>query len=297
MLDRLPLMFNTTMNTKNLTKDTTIANIGLWTWWIGGFMETDKSNDEESIQAIKNAIDLWYTHIDTAELYGAGHCEKLIGLAIKDYDRKKLFITSKVFKNNLTQNGVISSVNKSLDSLWTNYIDLYMIHVPNPDIDIKETMTALNKLVDDWTIKHIWVSNFNVNQLKEAQMHSKHKIVANQIEYNLVTREVSWFSTCSSIESELIPYCQKNDITIVAYRPVERWVLLKPHPLLDSLSEKYNKTKAQIAINWLISKPKIVTIPKSIQKEHLIENLWAAWWQMDEEDIKLLDETDFTDLL
>lgn len=285
------------MEYKKLTNQANITSIWLWTWWIGGFMESDFSDDESSIQAIKDAIDLWYTHIDTAELYWAWHCEILIWKAITKYDRESLFITSKVFKTNLQYNDVISSLDKSLKSLWTDYIDLYMIHAPNPKINIQETMDALNFLVDEWKIKNIGVSNFNVTQLEEAQKCSKHKIVANQIEYNLVTRELWCFASCTNIESEVIPYCQKNNITVIAYRPVERWVLLKKHKLLDSLAEKYNKTKAQIAINWLISKPGIITIPKSTQHKHLEENLWANWWKMSDEDMKLLDETDFSELL
>jgi diketogulonate reductase-like aldo/keto reductase len=154
-------------------------------------------------------------------------------------------------------------------------------------------MKAMDYLVEKNIIKYIWVSNFNVKQLKEAQSHTKNKIVANQIEYNLVTRTVGEFESCTHIESETIPYCQNNDIIIVAYRPIERGVLLKNHPLLDNLSKKYSKTKSQIAINWLISKKNIITIPKSLNKVHLIENLWALWWKLEDEDMRLLDETDF----
>lgn len=281
------------MEYKTLFLDTKIPVIWLGTWWIWWFMQSDFTDDKKSINTIKEAIKLGYTHIDTAELYGAGHSEELIGEAIQDFDRKQLFITSKVFKTNLRYDDLIKSAKESLKRLKTSYIDLYMIHVPNPEIDIKETMKAMDYLVEKNIIKYIWVSNFNVKQLKEAQSHTKNKIVANQIEYNLVTRTVGEFESCTHIESETIPYCQNNDIIIVAYRPIERGVLLKNHPLLDNLSKKYNKTKSQIAINWLISKKNIITIPKSLNKVHLIENLWALWWKLEDEDMRLLDETDF----
>jgi len=95
------------------------------------------------------------------------------------------------------------------------------------------------------------------------------------------------------MESEIIPYCQENDIIIIACRPIERGLLLEPNPVLDELSKKYNKTKAQIAINWLISKKGIITIPKSTNIEHLKENLCSVGWNLSIEDIKLLDETKF----
>ena len=259
-------------------------------------MEEDSSSDNESINAIKTAIKLGYTHIDTAELYWAWHCEELVGEAIKNFERESLFITSKVFKTNLRYDNLIKSAKASLERLDTSYIDLYMIHAPNPDIDIEETMKALDYLVEQKMIKYIWVSNFNLEQLQEAQKHTKNKIVANQLEYNLLTRETSWFETCTNIESEIIPYCQDNDIIVIAYRPIERKLLLQSHPVLNKLEQKYHKTKSQIAINWLITQKNIVTIPKSVNEEHLKENLWALWWKMDEEDTKLLNTTDFSSL-
>lgn len=284
------------MEHKTLSNNFKMPVIWLGTWGIWWFMESDHTDDENSIEAIKKAIKLGYTHFDTAELYWAWHSEELIWEAIKDLKRDKLFITSKVFKTNLNYDNVITSAKQSLKRLQTNYIDLYMIHAPNPDIDIKETMEALDYLVDEKLIKYIGVSNFNVDELKEAQKYAKNKIVANQIEYNLITRNVWWFTTCINTETEIIPYCIENDIIVVAYRPIERKMLLKDHPLLNALSKKYNKTKSQIAINWLISKENIVTIPKSINENHLKENLGWTWWNLDADDMKLLDETDFSEL-
>ena len=281
------------MEFKTLDKDFKIPVLGLGTWGIGGFLETDSSNDDKSIQAIKDAIDLGYTHIDTAELYGAGHSEELIGKAIKDLDRSKLIITSKVFKTNLKYDDVIASCKKSLEKLQTNYIDIYLIHAPNPEIPLEETMRAMDYLIEQKLVRFIGVSNFSVEKMKEAQRYSKNKIVANQIPYNLATRNKNHRGSCINMESEIIPYCQENDIIIMAYRPIERGFLLEPNPILDELSKKYNKTKAQIAINWLISKKGIITIPKSTNIEHLKENLGAVGWNLSNEDIKLLDETEF----
>lgn len=270
-----------------------IPVLGLGTWLIGGDTTPDYSEDEQAIQAIKSAIDLGYDHIDTAEYYGNGHCEELVGKAIKDIDRQSLFITSKVWTTNLNYNDVISSAKRSLQRMRTDYIDLYLIHSPSSNIPIKKTMSAFDYLVDNKMVKYIGVSNFKASQLKEAQKYAKHKIVANQIEYSLLTRNIGKYSGNRDMESKTIPYCQENDIIIMAERPIERGLILKSHPLLDSLEKKYKKTKAQIAMNWLISKKNVVTIPKSTNLNHLKENLGSIGWQMDKSDIELLDEIKF----
>jgi len=281
------------MEFKKLKGNFKIPVLGLGTWGIGGFLERDYSKDYESVQAIKNAINLGYTFIDTAELYGAGHTEELIGKAISTTDRSKLIITDKVYKTHLKYEDVITSCKKSLERLQTTYIDIYLIHAPNPDIPIKETMRALDFLVEQRLIKFIGVSNFSVKEMIEAQKNSKNKIVINQIPYNLATRDDDIRGLCSQMESEIIPFCRKNGIIIMAYRPIERGALLMPDIILDKLSKKYNKTKAQIAINWLISKNGIITISKTTKSNHLQENLGAIGWNLSNEDENLLDFTKF----
>ena len=274
--------------------DIKIPSLGLGTWLIGGDLEPDYSDDENAIIAIKKAIEIGYNHLDTAELYGNGHCEELIGEAIKDFDRKQLFITSKVRGFKLKYDDVIQSAKESLKRLQTDYIDLYLIHAPNPDIPIAETMKAFDYLVDQNMVKYIGLSNFKLEQLIEVQKHTKNKIAANQIEYSLLTRNKGTYSGNVDMESKTIPYCQENDIIIMAERPLERGLILKSHPLLDKLELKYNKTKAQIVMNWLISKKNVITIPKSTNENRLKENLGSLGWKLENEDIKLLDEIKFT---
>ena len=270
-----------------------IPVLGLGTWLIGGASEADYSNDEQAVQSIKKAIDLGYRHIDTAAYYGYGHCEELVGEAIRDYKRDSLFITSKVWTTNLKYKDTINSAKNSLKRLGTDYLDLLLIHSPSFTIPIAETMRAFDYLKDQKIIKHIGVSNFTVDQFVEAQNHTKHKIVCNQIEYSLLTRNQGKYSGNFNMEKETIPYCQENDIIIVAERPVERGLLLKSHPVLDKLENKYKKTKAQIAMNWLISKKNVITIPKSTNEDHLKENLGSIGWKMEDYDLDLLDKIKF----
>ena len=252
-------------------------------------MSRDASEDTEGIAAISKALEFGYTHIDTAEMYGAGHSEELVGVAINDFDRGSLFITTKVLPQHLRYDDCIKAAEGSLRRLQTDYIDLYLIHIPNPEIPIKETMMAMGTLVRQEKIRFIGVSNFSVEQLKEAQKYAENKIVNNQIEYNLLTRHSGMYNV--NIESEIIPFCQENDIIITAWKPLVKGRLFREkNKLLEEISKDYNKTLAQIAINWLINKKNIITIPKSTSIEHLKENLGALGWKLCTEDMRRLDE-------
>ncbi|MCF6155373.1 MAG: aldo/keto reductase [Candidatus Brocadia sp.] len=276
------------MEFKKLTDTITIPVIGLGTWTIGGGDVADTMYDSEDISAMKTAIKLGITHIDTAEAYAQGHSEELVGRAISAFDRKNLFITSKVSPDHLSYEDLLASAKGSLQRLNTDYIDLYLIHAPNPDIPIQETMKAMDFLGEQKLVKCIGVSNFTAEQIKEAQKHTKNKIVANQIEYNLLVRNEG--RVTNDMESKIIPYCQENNILIIAWRPLAKGELAKPgFKILDELAKKYNKAQSQIAINWLISKKGIVTITKSTKVEHLKENLGAIGWKLQQEDIDRLN--------
>lgn len=262
--------------------------LGAGTWGMGGKMEKDTSRDKENIIALKTAISLGITHIDTAELYGKGHAEKLVSQAIRDFPRESLFITTKVKGQNLGREDLLTAAERSLKRLETPYIDLYLIHWSNPNVPLKETMEAMDSLVEEGKVRHIGVSNFTVPLIKEAQEHSKNPIVANQIEYNLLVRNKGTF--VKGMESEIIPYCQENNILVIAYCPIAEGMLAtRDHPTLDEIAEKYKKTRTQVALNWLISKKNIVVIPKASNPEHIKENLDSIGWKLDQEDIRKLD--------
>ncbi|MDN3515668.1 MAG: aldo/keto reductase [Candidatus Brocadia sp.] len=276
------------MEFKNLTNTITIPVLGFGTWTIGGGDKADTTHDDEDISAIKTAIKLGITHIDTAEAYAQGHTEELVGRAIVGFDRKNLFITSKVSPDHLSYDDLLASAKGSLQRLNTDYIDLYLIHAPNPDIPIQETMKAMDFLIEQKLIRCMGVSNFAVEQIKEAQKYTKNKIAANQIEYNLLVRNEG--RVTNDMESKIIPYCQENNILIIAWRPLAKGELAKPgFKILDELAKKYDKAQSQIAINWLISKKGIVTITKSTKVEHLKQNLGAIGWKLNQEDISRLN--------
>jgi diketogulonate reductase-like aldo/keto reductase len=268
--------------TKKLKSGFEMPVYGLGTWQMGGRETRDPNNDDDAdIQAIKRAINLGITHIDTAESYADGYTEVLVGKAIKDYQREKLFLVSKVKVIHLKYDDLIASCKASLRRLNTSYLDIYLIHFPNPDIPIEETMRAMNTLFEQGLIKNIGVSNFNINEIEKAQSYTKNKIVASQLHLNLKYREAE--------KKGVLKYCQKHDMMFIAWRPLQKGVLLQhDESIVIELAKKYYKTPTQIAINWLISQDNVVTLSKTRNIEHLKENLGAVDWKMDKEDIEKL---------
>jgi len=247
---------------------------GIGTWMIGeSSFEFDKDVD-----AIKKAIELGITHIDTAEVYADGEAEKVIGKAIKKYDRKKLFLVSKVFGNHLEHENLLKSAKQSLERLNTDYLDLYLLHRFNPHVPLQETMSAMDWLYEHKIIKHIGISNYTVKQTIMARKASKYPVVANQLHLNLKNRETE--------KKGLLEYCQKQDMMFIAWRPLKGVDLNLP--IIETLVKKYNKTPIQVALNWLICQKNVVTLSKTSNIEHLKENLGALSFEMTVEDIEKL---------
>lgn len=276
------------MFSKKISCGFEIPSLGFGTWEMGGRHSKDDNNDRKEIDAIRFALDMGIKHLDTAEIYGQGHAEELIAIAMEGTDRSKLFITSKVWSSHLRFDDVLRAAEGSLKRLKTDYLDLYLIHAPNPSMQLNDTMKAMNRLIDEKVILWTGVSNFDVPLMKEAQCHCSYKVVANQVEYNLFTRNEGTLS--KNMEKEVYPYCVENDMILIAWRPLDKGSISSDsHPLINEMMRKYEKTPAQIAINWLISKENIVTIPKASQKTHLLENAGALGWNLSENDIIKLD--------
>ena len=250
---------------------TKISEIGLGTWAYKG-----------GVEPLRLGVSLGAYHIDTAEMY---HTEDVVGRAIHEM-RDDVFLSTKVSPEHLHYEDVIASAEASLKRLNVKTIDLYQVHWPNARIPIKETIKAMELLVERGMIKYIGVSNFSVDELKDAQAAlSKNVIVSNQVEYNLQNRH---------IEEELIPYCKSENITIIAYSPLSRGQIThRKDELLDNLATKYKKTRAQISLNFLTKEDNVIAIPKSDKEEHVRENCGASDWRLSKDDIELMN-TRFT---
>jgi len=252
---------------------TTFLNTNLKTSKIGQglsgtFLSTEKFSKESSVRKenLLLGIEQGMTLIDTAENYGDGLSEILVGEAISGV-REKVQIATKFSPENSNFKGVIRAVEGSLHRLKTDYIDLYQYHWPNPDIPFKETFSALLYLKQVNKIREIGVSNFSCKQLSEAiSVTGPGQIVSNQVEYNLFDRH---------IETDLIPFCEKNGIKIIAYSPLDRGRITsspKGKDTLKNIAQKYRATLHQIALAWIIKNPNIIAIPNTSNKANVVLN-------------------------
>jgi 2,5-diketo-D-gluconate reductase B len=256
-------LYSITLNNKK-----SIPILGLGTWRLSG---------DETIEVVKMALQIGYNHIDTAEMYGN---EKEIGDALKDFDRSKIFITSKVWYENLHYQDLISSCQTSLKKLGTDYLDLYLIHWPNPAIDMKESFQALSKLYKEEKVKAIGVSNFTIKNLKKALQICQSlslPLSINQVEFHPFLYQES-----------LLNFCRENNIYLTAYRPIAKG-LVNNDPIIRNIAEKYQKTPAQITLKWL-SQQDIITIPKASSERHLRENINIFDFELEKSDIEKLKE-------
>jgi 2,5-diketo-D-gluconate reductase B len=257
-----------------------IPKLGFGTWRIGGRGEPDPSCDDQSMAALYSALDIGYTHFDTAEGYAAGHAEELLGRAIRERGtaRDSLFITTKVSPDHLKYEDVLRCCDSSLRRLGMEYVDLYLIHWPKVGMKLAETFRALNELVRAGKVRHLGVSNFNLKLLKQAAALSETPLLTDQVSYCIPDR--------TSVKNGVLEYCQQNDILLTAYSPIKhRYV--KGNRTLAALAKAHNMTPEQIALAWLTTQPRVITIPMSFNPQHQAENLQSADLVLNEEEMAL----------
>jgi len=262
-----------------------IPAIGQGTYGAGSRLVTTNEQIKRRIEILRFGIEMGMTFLDTAESYEAGHAEELAGKAINGI-RDKVFVSSKFDPGNNSFSGIMRAIEGSLRRLKTDYIDLYQIHWPNPSIPIAETMDALEKLVQAGKVRFIGISNFARDEFIEAQSFLKHdKIVSNQLEYNLFSR---------SIESDFIPFSENNQVTIIAYSPFGQGNLSMNETkrrFLEELAKKYKVSTYQIILNWIISRPSVVTIAQTMDFDHARDNANAADFRLCHEDLEEVSRT------
>jgi diketogulonate reductase-like aldo/keto reductase len=251
-----------------------IPEIGLGAWKYRGGTEP-----------LRRGVELGAFLIDTAEIYGT---EDIVGQAICDI-RDQVFLASKVSGRHLRYDEVMRAAENSLSRLKVDYIDLYQVHWPNAQVPIRETMQAMETLVDGGQAKYIGVSNFSAAELRDAQaVMEHHPIVSNQVLYNLNRRQ---------IERDLLPYCQEQNITVIAYTPLDDGRLARRQRLrgrngtkaLEQIAAEADKSMAQVALNWCTARPNVIAIPKSDRTERVTENCQASGWRLTPEQIQRLN--------
>jgi diketogulonate reductase-like aldo/keto reductase len=254
---------------------------GLGTWGMGGTHSADSSQDDTCIASIRTGLELGVTHIDTAEMYGAGHAEELIGEAISGLAREKLIIASKALAHHLSREELPAAARRSIARMRCEYLDLYMIHHPSDEIPLEETIGALDELVDDGLVRAIGVSNFSRARLERAQRLTRHHIACNQVHYSLAVREPE--------RTGLLEHCRRTGTLLVAWRPIDKALYAEARcPVVANLCDKYRLSPVQLALTWVTSQPNVVALARTLSPHHLRENLNAVATPLLEEDIELL---------
>jgi diketogulonate reductase-like aldo/keto reductase len=257
-----------------------IPVLGQGTWRMG----EDPSRRQSEIAALRLGLDLGITLIDTAEMYGEGAAEELVGEAIADR-RAEVFLVDKVYPHNATRSGAVEACTRSLRRLKTHYIDLYLLHWRG-EVPLSETLEGFQLLKENGKIRDYGVSNFDVDDMEEVlDLPGGDEIATDQVLYNLAHRGVEW---------DLIPWCRSRRIPIMAYSPVghssaEQKRMLG-HPNIKTIASRHNATPAQIALAWLLRQPDIIAIPKASRPEHVHENRAALEIELTDSDIKELDK-------
>ncbi|SED18171.1 aldo/keto reductase [Bradyrhizobium erythrophlei] len=252
-----------------------IPMLGQGTW----HMAENPLNRTNEINALRLGIDLGMSLIDTAEMYADGGAERLVGEAIKGR-RDEVFLVSKVLPQNATRHGTMAACDRSLARLGVHKIDLYLLHWRGL-IPLEETIDAFETLVGKGKIRYWGVSNFDVSDMRElVDLPNGTNVAADQVLYNLERR---------GIEFDLLPWCQRSGVPVMAYSPIEQGRVMR-HVTLKTIAARLGATPAQVALAWLLRQDGVCAIPQSGKSEHVRENRGALDVRLTPQDLAVLDE-------
>ena len=263
------------------TNTLTMPRLGLGTWGMG---ESPARRSQE-VAAVRTAIGMGYRLIDTAEMYGEGGAEAVVGEALaqalraSEVQRDELFIVSKVYPHNASRTGTLAACERSLQRLGLDRIDLYLLHWRGQHA-LADTCAAMQTLVAQGRIGHWGVSNFDTDDMQELwALPDGPACAANQVYYSLSERGAGF---------SLLPWQRAHGVPLMAYSPMDQGALAN-HKALQELAERHSATPAQIALAWLWAQPGVVAIPKAVQEAHQRENLAATRLQLSPDDLAALD--------
>ena len=262
------------MQTVPLPSGEKVPALGMGTWMLGD----NRTRRTEEIATLQRGIDLGMTLIDTAEMYGEGDSEKLVGEAIKGR-RAEVFLVSKVYPHNAGGRALMSACERSLQRLGVDCLDLYLLHWRGR-FPLSETIEGFEKLRAQGKIRHWGVSNLDPDDMEELYTQPGGNAVAtNQVLYNLTRRGIEW---------DLLPWCQQRKIPLMAYSPIEQARLLS-HPGLCKLATRLGMQPATLALAWLLQREDVIVIPRTSNRPHLEENHAALAIRLDAASLAELD--------
>ncbi len=264
-----------------LRNQMTVPALGLGTWYLG---DSQATRDRE-IEALRSGIDAGMTLIDTAEMYGSGRSESLVGEAIAPYDRKSLFLVSKVLPGNAGRKNMVSSLQGSLKRLGTDYLDLYLYHWRGA-IPLSETVDCLEGLRKEGRIRAWGVSNFDINDMKELyQIKGGRNCQVNQVLYHTGSR---------GIEYSLLPWMRERKVALMSYCPLAQAGSLRKglfsNPVLKEIAESHGCDVTQVLLAWNIRDGHTIAIPRSGSQAHTLLNAGADSLSLTEEELARIDE-------
>lgn len=245
-----------------------LAGVGTW-----------RLQDDTVQASVRAGLDAGYGHVDTAEGY---HNEAAIGDALAEYDRDDLFLTSKVLPKHLAYESVLEACEASLERLGTDYLDLYLVHWPNPAISLRETMDAMATLHGEGRVRNVGVSNFSAYQLSCAHHVSEVPIAVNQLEFHPYLQR-----------PDLVDYCRETDTAVEAAAPLARTEVLDD-PVVREIANAYDRSPAQVVLRWAVEQD-VVVLPKSSSPDRVRENFGIFDWSLDDTDRERLDALDRDD--
>jgi diketogulonate reductase-like aldo/keto reductase len=255
-----------------------VPRLGQGAWQIG----EDRRKRADELLALQTGIELGLVLIDTAEMYGDGRSEELVAAAIAGR-REQIYLVSKVLPENATRRGTIAACEHSLKRLKTDYLDLYLLHWRG-SVPLAETLEAFEALRARGSIRHYGVSNFDVDDLTEAQsLPGGSGIATNQVLYNLEQRGIEW---------SLLPWCRERGLPVMAYSPLgSDSRRLRTHPVLKAMAARLGATPARLALAWLLRQRDLIVIPKASSEAHVRDNHAALSVKLTPEDLAELDRT------
>jgi diketogulonate reductase-like aldo/keto reductase len=251
-----------------------VSTIGQGTWRMG----ERRADFRAEVRALRLGIELGLTHIDTAEMYGDGGAERVVGEAIAG-QRDRVFVVTKVLPSHASYAGTVRACEASLRRLRTDHVDLYLLHWWSDDHPIGETMRAMEALVARGLVRRIGVSNFDVAQLEAARRAlRRERLACNQVRYHLRDR---------TIEKDVLPYCQTKRIAVVGYTPLARGGFR--HDPVPAIAREHGRTPRQVALAFLTRRAPLFAIPKASDPEHVRENAAALDLRLTADELAAID--------
>jgi len=257
-----------------------MPRLGMGTWYLG----ENKAARKQEIEALRAGIHDGCSLIDTAEMYGSGKSEQLIGEAIKGIDRSSLFIVSKVYPHNAGRAHIFDALDRSLRNLRTDYLDLYLLHWRG-QVPLRETVECMEQLVKEGKIRRWGVSNFDTDDMEELfSVKNGDHCAVNQVLYHLGSR---------GVEYDLMPWLEEHHVPLMAYCPLAQGGDLRRGLLnnkaVQMVAEQRHITAMQVLLAFVLHHENVIAIPRSGKAEHVLENCQAAEIKLTEEEYRLLD--------